>query len=169
MTVTDHLVGCLLFRLVDKHAHLPLEDDLIKMSSEEIDALVNKIYDCFFSAKAHHTNLAKTSPAHLNWLLLLWDFSTVVEALQAMKAGDPGRLMYMWQRWSVMTQAMDKLPHYSKHLPKLIVMLQHGLPEDLSLLVLNNTLLISPTGLAGQFMPTDQFLELQNYWLKHFF
>jgi hypothetical protein len=47
-----------------------------------------------------------------------------------MKAGDPGRLMYMWKRWAVMGQGMPKLPHYSKHLPKLILMLEEVLPVN---------------------------------------
>ena len=168
--MTDHLVAVdhVQLRLADNRAHLPLEKDLIPMSSEAIEKLVDSTYDQFLSGDAHHTNLAKTSPAHCNWLLRLRDFSTVVEALRAMKEGDHGRLMYMWQQWSVMAQAMENLPHYSKHLPTLVVMIQHILPIDLSQLVLN-TLLISPSGKTGQFMPTDQFLELQNYWLKYFF
>jgi hypothetical protein len=85
-----------------------------------------------------------------------------------MKDGDYGRLMFMWQRWAVMTQGLGNMPHYSKHLPKLIVLLYHVLPKPLSSIILN-TLLLSPSGKLGHFMATDLYLELQNYWLKFFF
>jgi hypothetical protein len=101
-------------------------------------------------------------------LLRIHDFATILEAKHAMKAGDPGRLMYIWKRWSVMGQGMPKLPQYSKHLPKLIVLLKEVLPESISKIVLS-TLLICPTGKANHFVATDFFLEIQNYWLKYFF
>jgi hypothetical protein len=49
-----------------------------------------------------------------------------------MKAGDPGLPMFMWQRWAVMSQALPKLPHYSKHLPCFIVLLKKVLTPSLS-------------------------------------
>jgi hypothetical protein len=85
-----------------------------------------------------------------------------------MRDGDYGRLMYMWERWSVMTQGLGKMPHYSRHLPKLLIQLKYVLPDAISTLV-KNTLLLSPNGKAGHFMATDQYLEVLNYWLKYFF
>ncbi|PLW58264.1 hypothetical protein PCANC_00916 [Puccinia coronata f. sp. avenae] len=111
---------------------------------------------------------ASKSPAYWNMLLRICDFATVVKASRAMKAGDPGRLMFMWEHWAIMTQALPKLPHYSKHLPKLILTLKEALLKSLSR-VFESTLLISPTGRANKFVATDCFLELQNYWLKYFF
>jgi hypothetical protein len=91
----------------------PLEEEPVKLTSEAFDLLVNETYDRFFSGEALQTKLAKTSPAQRNWLLQMRNFSTMVEALRAMKEGDHGHLMYMWKHWSVMAQAMGKLSHYS--------------------------------------------------------
>ncbi|OAV88474.1 hypothetical protein PTTG_29018 [Puccinia triticina 1-1 BBBD Race 1] len=126
-------------------AHVPLQADQLKLSSETIQDWVEVTSERFCS-----------------------DFATIVEANSAMKDGDYGRLMFMWQRWAVMSQGIGGMPHYSKHLPKLIVLLNHILPESLSQLVLN-TLLLSPKGKPGHFMATDFYLEVQNYWLKYFF
>ncbi|OAV91520.1 hypothetical protein PTTG_04083 [Puccinia triticina 1-1 BBBD Race 1] len=83
------------------------------------------------------------------------------EANRAMKDGDYVRLMFMWQQWAVMSQGIGGMPHYSKHLPKLIILLKYILPQSLSHLVLN-TLLMSPTGKLGHFVATDFYLEVQN-------
>ncbi|KNF06251.1 hypothetical protein PSTG_00758 [Puccinia striiformis f. sp. tritici PST-78] len=160
------LLYCVL--LVSNRAHLPISEDLLEVSSETIEQWVEITYNHFCAGESLRTDLAKTSPAHMNLLLRIRDFATVIEASRAMKAGDYGRLMYMWERWAVMTQGLGKMPHYSKHLPKLIVQLKHVLPKSVSQLVLN-TLLISPTSRAEHFMATDQHLEQLNYWLKYFF
>ncbi|KAA1121213.1 hypothetical protein PGTUg99_025333 [Puccinia graminis f. sp. tritici] len=154
--------------LVANRAHVPLGADLLQVSTDTISGWVEHTYERFCSREAFEGDLAKSSPAHNNLLLRLRDFATILEAQRAMKDGDYGRLMYMWERWAVMTQGLGKMPHYSRHLPKLIVQLKHVLPHAISQLVLN-TLLISPTGKAGHFVATDQYLEVLNYWLKYFF
>ena len=65
----------------------------------------------FCSGAALQSGLATKSPAHCNLLLQVRNFATVVEAKRAMKAGDTGQLMFMWQRWAVMSQAFPKLTH----------------------------------------------------------
>jgi hypothetical protein len=146
----------------------PLPSALRVLPASEITDLVNKMYNKFCSGAACCSNHAKKLPAYKNMLLRIRDFATIVEASQAMRAGDPGRLMYMWEQWAVMSQALPKLPHYSKHLPRLILMLKHDLPRSVGMLV-ESTLLVCPTGRKNRFLATDQFLELQNYWLKHYF
>ncbi|KAA1068901.1 hypothetical protein PGT21_005196 [Puccinia graminis f. sp. tritici] len=153
--------------LVANRTHLPLTE-LLDLSSETIAHWVDLTWDRFCSREAFQCELAKTAPSHMNFLLRLRDFGTIIEAHRAMKAGDHGRLMYMWERWAVMTQGLGKMPHYSKHLPKLIVQLKYILPTSISEVVLNS-LLISPSGKAGHFVATDQYLEVLNYWLKYFF
>jgi hypothetical protein len=138
------------------------------MTSEDIKVLVDKVYTQFCSGSARHSEVASKLVTHANMLLRICNFATIVEANWAMKAGDPGRHIYMWQRWSVMGQAIPNLPHYSKQLPRLILLLEEGLPCSLAKVV-QSTMLISPTGREDHFMPTDQFVEVQNYWLKHFF
>ncbi|KAH9447416.1 hypothetical protein Pst134EA_029455 [Puccinia striiformis f. sp. tritici] len=160
------LLYCVL--LVANRAHVPVSDKLLEVSSETIERWVELTYDRFCSRESFQSDLASTSPAHKNLLLRIRDFGTIIEASRAMKDGDYGRLMYMWERWAIMTQGLGKMPHYSKAIPKLIIQLKHVLPESIAQLVLNN-LLISPTGRAGHFMATDQHLEQLNYWLKYFF
>ncbi|EFP90817.2 uncharacterized protein PGTG_16843 [Puccinia graminis f. sp. tritici CRL 75-36-700-3] len=160
------LLYCVL--LVANWASKPLAAELLELTSETIDHWVEQTYNRFCSRDALLGNLAKSSTTHLNLLLRIRDFGTIIEANQAMKAGDYGRLMYMWDQWAVMTQGLGQMPHYSKHLPKLIVQLKYVLPDSLAQVVLN-TLLISPSGIPGHFVATDQYLEVLNYWLKYFF
>ncbi|POW01430.1 hypothetical protein PSHT_12555 [Puccinia striiformis] len=126
------------------------------------------MYERFCSGDAMLTDLAESSVTHKNLLLCIRDIATILEAQRAMKDGDYGRLMHMWDRWAIMTQGLGKMPHYSKHLPRLIVQLKYILPNAIAQVVMN-TLLISPKEKAGHFMATDQYLESENYWLKYFF
>jgi hypothetical protein len=145
-----------------------LTETLLKVLSENIDDWVELAYERFATREALESDLLSNYIGHKNLLLRIQDFATIVEANRAMKDGDYGRLMLMWQRWAVMSQGIGGMPHYSKHLPKLIILLQYILPKLLSELVMN-TLLLSPTGKAGHFVATDFYLEVQNYWLKYFF
>ncbi|KAH9470746.1 hypothetical protein Pst134EA_004670 [Puccinia striiformis f. sp. tritici] len=138
------------------------------MSSQSISDVVNLTYERFCSRKATTSPLATHSPAHKNLLLRVLDFATVIEAKCAMQAGDTGRLMYMWEQWAVMGQALPKLPHYSRHLPRLILLIKYILPPSLARII-RSTLLISPTGRHNHFVATNFYLEIQNYWLKYFF
>ncbi|KAA1098528.1 hypothetical protein PGT21_036271 [Puccinia graminis f. sp. tritici] len=154
--------------LVVNRTNAALSDDLLQLSSETIAAWVDSTHDRFCSREAFQSDLARSSPAHMNLLLRIRDFATILEAQSSMRDGDYGRLIYMWERWSVMTQGLGKMPHYSRHLPKLLVQLKYVLPDALAQLV-KNTMLLSPTGSSGHFMATDQYLEVLNYWLKYFF
>ncbi|KAA1083207.1 hypothetical protein PGTUg99_004790 [Puccinia graminis f. sp. tritici] len=160
------LLYCVL--LVANRAHVPLDENLLKVSSETINDWVELTYDRFCSQDAHHSDLAQTSPAHKNLLLRIRDFATILEANRSMKDGDYGRLMYIWKRWAVMSQGLGNMPHYSRHLPKLIILIDYILPQSMAEIV-KNTLLLSPTGKPGHFVATDFYLEVQNYWLKYFF
>ncbi|PLW11581.1 hypothetical protein PCANC_21460 [Puccinia coronata f. sp. avenae] len=144
---TATIIYCALTVL--KKAHEPLGPILAKKTSQEILDLVNEIYSKFCSGASRQTKISQKSISHNNMLLRIRDFATIIEAKNAMKAGDPGRLMYMWKRWAVMGQGMPKLPHYSKHLPRLILMLEEGLPPSMDKVVMS-TMLISPTGKADQ-------------------
>ncbi|KNE96718.1 hypothetical protein PSTG_09989 [Puccinia striiformis f. sp. tritici PST-78] len=155
-----NLLYCVL--LVANCAHIPLA-----MSSKTIIEWTHHTYEQFCLGDAMLTDLAESSVAHKNLLPHMHDFVTILQAQRAMKYGDYGRLMYMWDRWAIITQGLGKMPHYSKgyHLPRLIVQLKYILPNAIAQVVMN-TLLISPKGKAGHFMATDQYLE--NYWLKYF-
>jgi hypothetical protein len=62
-----------------------------------------------------------------NLLLQLRDFATVIEANQAMKAGDIGRLLNIWRMWLMMAQGIKGLDKYAIHLPQMLF-LKFGLP-----------------------------------------
>lgn len=96
------------------------------------------------------------------------DFATVIEASRAMSAGDVGRMIRMWKRWSVMAHGMNRLKHYSNYLPRLIILLNKSLLKDVGDIIKYN-LLVCPSGRAGHFVAKDFFLEVQNFWLKFFY
>ncbi|EFP80005.1 uncharacterized protein PGTG_05230 [Puccinia graminis f. sp. tritici CRL 75-36-700-3] len=150
------LLYCVL--LVANRAHEPWSGKRLKVSTESIHDWVELTFDRFCSGAALQTELASNYSGHKNLLLRIRDFGTIVEANRAMKDGDYGRLMFMWQRWAVMSQGIGGMPHYSKHLPKLIILIKYILPKSLSDLVMN-TLLMSPTGKPGHFVATDFYLE----------
>ncbi|KAI7934321.1 hypothetical protein MJO28_017167 [Puccinia striiformis f. sp. tritici] len=103
-----------------------------------------------------------------NLLVRLHEFSTVVEADRAMKDGDIGRLINIWRMWSVMSQSLPGLTHYSTYLPRLVLLLTKVLPESLSKFF-RHSMLVSPSGRPGHFVAKDFFLENHNYWLKFFY
>ncbi|KNE98431.1 hypothetical protein PSTG_08345 [Puccinia striiformis f. sp. tritici PST-78] len=90
-----------------------VEEQLPVIPTEQWNNIINKCYDRFCSpdalANAH-------SDARLNTLLVcMQDFSTVIEANRAMKAGDVGPLINIWKMWTFMTQSLPGLTHYSAY------------------------------------------------------
>jgi hypothetical protein len=67
-----------------------------------------------------------------------------------------------------MGQGLKKLAHYSRHLPHLILLLKVILPKSL-VQVIENTILLCPSGREGHFVATDFYMEVQNFWLKYFY
>ncbi|KAA1123550.1 hypothetical protein PGTUg99_007721 [Puccinia graminis f. sp. tritici] len=122
------------------------------------------IYYCL-SPQARSLAAAMESPKLSNNLIQLHDFSTVVEAKQSMKSGDAGRLILIWKKWSLMSQALTGLTNYSSYLPRMVLLLMVFLPPSLSK-YLRHVLLISPSGRPGHFVAKDFWLEIQNYWIK---
>ncbi|KNE89073.1 hypothetical protein PSTG_17467, partial [Puccinia striiformis f. sp. tritici PST-78] len=145
-----------------------LGDELLELPAAKINQIVEEVYETFCSTGALQLERAAKFPAWGNMIRQTRDFATIIEASRAMKSGDPGRLMYIWERWAVMIQALPHMPHYSEALPQLVLLLKEVLPRSMALVV-KSTLLICPSGRANHFMATDCYLELQNYWLKYFF
>jgi hypothetical protein len=85
-----------------------------------------------------------------------------------MKLGDIGRVMNIWKRWLVIAQGIKKLTQYSIQLPQMIILLNYGLPHGLSR-VIKHSLFVAPTAGRKHYLAKDQYLEMKNYWLKHFF
>lgn len=135
------------------------------MNLSQFDSVVEQTFQTTFSTSV----LSQSQDTSRRKLLLrLRDFATVVEANRAMSAGDVGRLMFMWKRWSVMIQGMKGLTHYSNYLPRLVLLLTKTLPKPLAHVILHS-LLISPSGRPNHFVAKDFFLEIQNYWIKFFY
>ncbi|EFP92166.2 uncharacterized protein PGTG_17896 [Puccinia graminis f. sp. tritici CRL 75-36-700-3] len=130
--------------------------------------IIEDVYARFCTGEARATAYERSSPKLNNLLLRLHEFSTVVEADRAMKAGDIGRLMNVWKMWAVMSQSLKGLRNYSLYLPRLIVFLNEILPGSLGKLF-RHSLLFSPSGRPNHFVSKDFYLEIQNYWLKFVF
>jgi hypothetical protein len=131
--------------------------------------IVDECYTKYFSPDARlGASQPGACPKLNNTLLQLHDFSTVVEAKRSMKSGDVGRLMLVWKKWSIMTQAMKGITNYSSYLPRMTLMLTVILPAPLRTYLKHN-LLVSPTGRADHFVAKDFWLEIQNYWIKFLF
>ncbi|KAA1093617.1 hypothetical protein PGTUg99_008854 [Puccinia graminis f. sp. tritici] len=143
-----------------------VEEDIPVIKTEEWNQIVEECYQRFCSPDARVN--AQDNPQLNNLLVRMQDFSTVVEANRAMKGGDVGRLINIWKMWSVMTQSLPGLTHYSAYLPRLILFITQILPPDMGKLI-RNTLLVSPSGRPNHFVAKDFFLETYNYWLKFFY
>lgn len=136
--------------------------------TETLEELVNDCYQLFFTQQSISVSEKSGNTTAYNFRLRLRDLATVVEADNAQRAGDIGRLLLMWKRWSVMAQGTTGLSHYSKHLPRLVVLLTETLPSGLSHVIKHSMLL--PTGNRdGHFVPKDFYLEQMNYLLKYFY
>ncbi|KAA1078862.1 hypothetical protein PGTUg99_010718 [Puccinia graminis f. sp. tritici] len=144
-----------------------LTEELPQMSSARISEVVNETYIRFFSAEAKLDATLQTSPKLYNTILRLADFATIAKGDAAMKAGDIGRVMNVWKRWAVIAQGIKKLTQYSIQLPRMILLLNEILPSGLAHII-KHSMFVAPHGRQKHFVAKDQFLESQNYWLKHF-
>lgn len=143
-------------------------EEKLDLSLEEFNRIVDTTFDNFCSATALKTAKSDDDEQKVQLLLQIRDFSTVVEANQAMHAGDIGRLMLVWKKWGVMLQGMKGLTHYSNYLPRLVLLLTKTLPRPVAKIILHG-MLISPSGRPNHFVAKDFFLEVQNYWIKFFY
>lgn len=130
--------------------------------------MVDECYNRYCSGKSVRQALDSDDGALYNMRLRLRDFSTIIEADHATRAGDIGRLMSMWKRWSILAQGLKGLSHYAIHLPKYILILEEYLPKKMSK-VIKHCLLLPSSGRAEHWVAKDFYLETQNFWLKYFY
>lgn len=142
-------------------------EEKFSISLSEFYHVVEATFKSIFCASALSKAQNNEDERKCQLLLRLRDFATVVEANRSMSAGDIGRLMYMWKRWSLMIQGMKGLTHYSNYLPRLVLLLTKTLPKPLAHLI-SHSLLITSSGRPNHFVAKDFFLEVQNYWIKFF-
>lgn len=136
-------------------------------NAEHVQKIVGLVFNKYFEADLKGLKEKGDIVSH-NLCLRLRDFATVVEAEDAMRAGDIGRVMLMWKRWAIMAQGVKGMTHYSNHLPRLILLLEKDLPPHLAKAI-RHSMLIPTSGRPDHYVSKDQFLELQNYQLKYFY
>jgi hypothetical protein len=139
-----------------------------KIPTSKWNTIVEEVYRKYCTGEAREAASKKKCPKLHNLLIRLEEFSTIVEANRAMKAGDIGRLLNVWKKWSVMSQGLKGLRNYSAYLPRMVLLLTEILPPSLAK-HFRHSLLFSPSGRENHFVAKDFYLELQNYWLKFFF
>ncbi|PLW30044.1 hypothetical protein PCASD_21295 [Puccinia coronata f. sp. avenae] len=149
-------------------ACVTLDNLLGTLPTDKWNDTIIKCYERFCLPQARAKAAKEKTPKLHNLLTRLQEFSTVIEANNATKAGDVGRLMNVWKIWCVMSQGLKGLTHYSAYLPRMVIPLNELSPKDLSKLLQHN-LLISPSRRPSHSMPKGNFLDTQNYWLKHFY
>ncbi|PLW20217.1 hypothetical protein PCASD_18335 [Puccinia coronata f. sp. avenae] len=167
------IVYCLRLVITSEEIVMPSEDaespdQLPKLPTNKWIDIVEKCYSRFFSPQAQQNASQKENLKQHTFLMRLHNFSTIVKANRATKAGDIGRLMRIWKAWLLMAQALPGLVNYQSYLPRLVLMLNKMLPPSLSKLIRHN-ILVFPSGRENHFMPKENYLENQNYWLKFFY
>lgn len=135
---------------------------------EDCNRVFEKVWARYFDASALQQAQDARNGTQYNFLLRLKDFATVVEAHEAKRDGDIGRLIWMWKRWSLMAQGLPGLSHYSRHLPRMVLLLEQDLPAPLARAI-KHSMLIPSNQRAGHWLATDEYLEVHNCWLKHIY
>ncbi|PLW19715.1 hypothetical protein PCASD_13192 [Puccinia coronata f. sp. avenae] len=70
-----------------------LGEERLKLPADRWNSTVDEVYDSYCTSRARRDAVEAKNTKLSNTLLLLHDFSTVVEAKRSMKAGDVGRLI----------------------------------------------------------------------------
>ncbi|KAH9822991.1 hypothetical protein DFH28DRAFT_1118339 [Melampsora americana] len=92
--------------------------DPIDMTPEAFESTVENVFMTFLSGHAMQEARRNNDKKRIQLLLRMQDFATVVEANRAMSDRNIGRLLLMWKKWSVMSQGLKGLTHYSCYLPR---------------------------------------------------
>lgn len=141
-------------------------DGLDLTKSSDCDKLFDLVWSKYFESSALEAARASTDHAHYNLMLRMRDFATVVEAHDSTRAGDIGRLMAIWKRWAIMAQGMPGMSHYSRHIPRIVMLLEEDLPKPLAHAI-KHSLLLPSNERKDHWMALDEFLEVHICWLKH--
>lgn len=143
----------------ESNQHLDLTKTL------DCERLIDLVWDQYFKGSALEVAEKSKDPTRYNLMLRLRDFATVVEAHEATRAGDIGRLMLVWKHWAVMAQGIQGLSHYARHIPRIVLLLEEDLPKDLAHAI-KHSLLIPSNGRPDHWLPIDEFLEVSIFYLK---
>lgn len=135
--------------------------------TEEARSIIEQTFEQYFSARSLRQAKNEGDIRSYNLMLRLRDLATYEEADQATKRGDIGRLILMFKRWSVMAHGAPGLLHYARHIPRLVLLLEHYLPLGLAY-VIKHSMMVSARGMRGRFEAKDLVLEHKIFWLKYF-
>ncbi|KAH9807657.1 hypothetical protein DFH28DRAFT_1138510 [Melampsora americana] len=156
------ITACLMHILDDKGYGF---DHLDTKNAQEV---VDECHTQFFTVASLKLAEENGDQVGYNLRLRLRDLGSIVEMDHAMKRGDIGRVMIILKTWSFMSHGVKGMSHYARHIPRLVLLLEHYLPKPVAH-VIKHSLLIPASGRDGHFIAKDFYLELQNYWLKYFY
>lgn len=131
----------------------------------ECNRVFDEVWNQYFDSTAVESARVNVEHTQYNLMVRLRDFATVVEAHNATRAGDIGRLMEMWKMWAIMSQGIPGLSHYAKHIPRLVLLLEVDLPRDLAHAI-KHSLLIPSNEREDHWMAIDEYMEVHICWLK---
>jgi hypothetical protein len=137
--------------------------DLTKKT--DCDKVFDLVWTRYFSESAIEDARQSSNHTSYNLCLRLRDFATVVEAHDSTRAGDIGRLIDVWKRWSVMAQGLPGLSHYGRHIPRIVMLLEEDLPKSLAHAI-KHSLLIPSNEREDHWLALDKYLEINIGWLK---
>lgn len=139
--------------------------DLDLSVEDDCNRLLDAVWSQYFDTAAIDLALKKKKHTQYNLMLRLGDFATVMEAHEATRAGDIGRLMNMWKRWAIMAQGVPGPTHYARHIPRIVMLLEEDLPETLAH-ALKHSMLIPSNDRDDHWLPLDEYQEVHICWLK---
>ncbi|OAV86984.1 hypothetical protein PTTG_29630 [Puccinia triticina 1-1 BBBD Race 1] len=93
------------------------------MKASDIVSIIDSVYEKFISPQALSKAKNPKAPCLTNMLLLLRDFSSIVECSRAMKAGNIRCVLNIWKRWLVMAMGIQGLTSYAIDLPQMYPLL----------------------------------------------
>ncbi|KNE91689.1 hypothetical protein PSTG_14908 [Puccinia striiformis f. sp. tritici PST-78] len=152
-------------RVIMKVNCKPRTEEQVKLSTAKWNAIVEECYSTFCTRRARKAAKGLDCPWLYNTLLMLHDFSTVVEATMGSYLRYDIRTDFLWKKWSLMAQALPGITNYSLYLPRQVLLLTEILPLSLRKYLRHN-LLMSPIGRKDHLVAKDFWLEIQNYWLE---
>ncbi|EFP76489.2 uncharacterized protein PGTG_02930 [Puccinia graminis f. sp. tritici CRL 75-36-700-3] len=155
-------------RVIMKTNRQPIPQEVGTIPTDAWNKIVDSCYSRFCSSQARRDAATRDCPKLHNTLVMLHDFSSVVEASRSMKAGDIGRLLIVWKKWCLMSQSLSGMTNYSSYLPRMVLLLTVILPVSMQKFMQHN-LLFSPSGRKNHFVAKDYHLETFNAWLKFFY
>lgn len=124
-------------------------------------SLLDKCNENYLMVDSLHQSSNTGDRTIYNSRLRLRDCASIFEEANAMRAGDIGQVLLMWERWVVMAHDLKGLSHYTIHLPRLMLILENDIPSKISK-AMKQSLLIPTCGRDGHWVAQDFYLGIQD-------